>query len=152
MRNKRSFRRSPGTARIFVLLSIGILFIFTSSLIFGGFFLSMVGLFELIGVTYSSKLGLLLFALLVFMLGFLFEAAAKMIITVSRLAQPSPFVFLLWKSIVYLTFTWLTIYTVDELVRNVTMTLGAEWIFALALVVVDYVFDEKRWQKKNSHE
>ncbi len=112
----------------------------------------MVGLFELIGVTYSSNLGLLLFALLVFVLGFLFEAAAKMIITVSRLVQPSPFVFLLWKSIVYLTFTWLTIYTVDELVRDVTMTLGAEWIFAIALVVVDYVFDEKRRQKKNSHE
>ncbi|UOQ45180.1 regulatory YrvL family protein [Halobacillus salinarum] len=140
-------KQNPG---LITILSVVLLILLTAGAIFGGFFFGMVGLFEVIGVSYTSAWSLLLFAILVLLLGFFFEIMAKMVKALSVLAKPSPYVLRIWKPIVDTGFTWLTIYTVDELVKHVSLTAVSEWIFAVLLVVVDYLFDDKKKNQKTS--
>ncbi|MCA1012737.1 regulatory YrvL family protein [Halobacillus halophilus] len=143
-RFRHSFRKDKST----VFISMGILLLLGITIIFGVFFFGMVGLFQLMGVSYESVSSLLLFGVLIFILGLLFEAAAKIVKMISSYTKPSPSVFTVWRIFVDLLFTWLTIYTVDELVSQVTMVLWSEWFFTCLLVIVDYVFDEKKHTKK----
>jgi len=145
---KHRFRHSFRKDKSAVFISVGFLLLLGIIIIFGVFFFGMVGLFKLMGVSYESVSSLLLFGVLIFILGLLFEAAAKIVKMFSLYSKPSPSVFLIWRIFVDLLFTWLTIYTVDELVSQVTMVLWSEWFFTFLLVTADYVFDEKKQTKK----
>ncbi|MBH0230426.1 regulatory YrvL family protein [Halobacillus yeomjeoni] len=131
-----------------IILFISLLLTLTLTIVFSGFFLGTMGFFKVMGVTYKSNYGVFLFALLVFAVGFFFELGGKFLKSMSQKLKPAPYLLEIWKTVLDISMTWLTIYTVDELVTSVHMLLWSEWIFALLLVIIDYVFDEKKTQLK----
>lgn len=146
MRSQMPVRSGVAKGKVFLFISV--LVVLTLIVVFGGFFLGMVGLFNIMGVVYDSTLSLFIFAFLIFLLGFFFELIGKFIKFSSKKLKPSSHTFFMWKVVLDMSITWLTIYTVDELVTSVEMLFWSEMVFALLLIVIDYVFDNKKVQLK----
>ncbi|MGP4076223.1 YrvL family regulatory protein [Halobacillus sp. K22] len=75
---KHRFRHSFRKDKSMVFISVGFLLLLGITTVFGVFFFGMVGLFELMGVSYESGWSLLLFGVLISILGLFFEAAVAL--------------------------------------------------------------------------
>ncbi|MFG6147160.1 regulatory YrvL family protein [Halobacillus sp. B23F22_1] len=141
MSKKKPFNELDRKTKLVVIVILSFLVLLGLFIILGVFFLGMVGLFQLLGVTYESNRSLVFFGLLVITLGFLFEVLAKLIkaqIISGKKAH------LNIRVGIDILFTWFTVYIVDELIVSVAMHLWSQWIFALLLVALDYAFDDRK--------
>ncbi|GGF20595.1 hypothetical protein GCM10010954_19200 [Halobacillus andaensis] len=141
MSKKKPFNELDRKTKLIVIVILSFLVLLGLFIILGIFFLGMVGLFQLLGVTYESNRSLVFFGLLVLTLGFLFEVLAKLvkaqIINVKK-------AHLHVRVGIDILFTWFTVYIVDELIVSVAMHMWSQWIFALLLVAIDYAFDDRK--------
>ncbi|WP_159462123.1 YrvL family regulatory protein [Halobacillus sp. Marseille-P3879] len=143
MSKKKPFNELDGKTKMMVITSLTFLVLLGLFFLLGVFFLGMVGLFKLLGVSYESNRSLVLFGMLVFAVGFLFEALAKLI-KASKVKKAGLQAIIA----VDLLFTWVTVYIVDEIITGVTMHFWSQWIFALLLVAVDYAFDDRKIKRE----
>ncbi|MCP3027403.1 YrvL family regulatory protein [Halobacillus sp. A5] len=143
MSKKKPFNELDSKTKLMVITSLTFLVLLGLFFLLGVFFLGMVGLFQLLGVDYESNRSLVWFGMMVFAIGFIFEALAKLIKAVKVKRAGLQFIIG-----IDLLFTWVSVYIVDELIAGVTMHFWSQWIFALLLVAVDYAFDDRKIRKE----
>ncbi|QGH36281.1 hypothetical protein GI584_20525 [Gracilibacillus salitolerans] len=142
--NNDSFRDMNKKEKIITVFAIALLIFLVVGFIIGVFFFGLAGLFELLGVQYHSIWSLLGFVVSFFVLGVIVELFFKAFfkLTVRNMTGKIKIGFIRF-SFEFLS-NWLVLFTVDELMRSITLSLKAEIIVALLLAVLEIVFDSDK--------
>ncbi|MCP3030991.1 regulatory YrvL family protein [Halobacillus sp. A1] len=148
MSKKKPFNELETKTKVVVISSLSFIILLGIALVLGVLFLGMVGLFQVLGVTYESNRSLILFGVLVFVIGAFFELLSKLLISLSLRYQFIRSQRVRVKIAVDLLVTWTAVYIVDEIVASVSMHFWSQWIFALLLVALDYAFDDRKLKQK----
>ena len=106
------------------------------------YFFGMAAAFELLGVQYDSNWSLVVFVVSFFILGVIVELFTKAIfkLSVRNIAGKMKVCFIRFSF--ESTSNWLVLFTVDEFMRSITLSLKMEVIIALLLAVLEMVFDD----------
>ncbi len=142
--NNDSFRDMNKKEKIITVFAIALLIFLVVGFIIGVFFFGLAGLFELLGVQYHSIWSLLGFVVSFFVLGVIVELFFKAFfkLTVRNMTGKIKIRFIRF-SFEFLS-NWLVLFTVDELMRSITLSLKAEIIIALLLAILEIVFDSDK--------
>ena len=123
---------------------IGLLIILVVGFVFGLYFFGMVGVFELLGVQYKSIWSLVVFVASFFILGVIVELFSKPIFKLSVQNITGKIkVFFIRISFEGAT-NWLVLFTVDEFMKSITLSLKTEIITALLLAILEIIFDDDK--------
>ncbi|MEC3606708.1 YrvL family regulatory protein [Bacillus glycinifermentans] len=117
-----------------VVTLIFLLIIFALALLVGAYFFGVTGFFAIFGVTYDSPGSLLLFILLSFVIGFIFEIPEKIL----ALLIGHKFI----TFAIECFFTWLAIHIADEMMDSITIPLDVEIIACMFLFVIQQAFED----------
>ena len=104
----------------------------------------MVGVFELLGVQYKSIGSLVVFVVSFFILGVIVELFSKVIFKMSIRSITGKIKVFFIRISFEATSNWLVLFTVDEFMKNITLSLKAEIIIALLIAVLEIVFDDDK--------
>lgn len=112
--------------------------------IFGLYFFGLAGVFKVLGVQYESIWSLVIFVIIFFIIGIIFEVFFKVIfkLYVRNITGRTKVFFI--RIIFESTSNWLVLFTVDELLSTITLSLKTEIIIALFLAVFEVVFDDEK--------
>ena len=133
--------------KIIIVLAMTLLMIVSVAIVFGGIFLGLAGFFSLIGVTYDSFGSLLLFVLYCILIGVIFEVIEVIIEFYIKKTNLNAKMKQIWIVLINLSFTWIVIHIVSELMTTITLSVFAEFLTALLIVSVDIVFDDEKPSK-----
>ncbi|WP_404451996.1 regulatory YrvL family protein [Virgibacillus necropolis] len=141
--NEDSFYNMNIKGKTVTVAGIALLIILVLGFVLGLYFFGLVGAFELLGVQYKSIWSLIVFVVSFFILGVIVELFSKAIfkLSIQNITGKikSFFVRISFEG----TSNWLVLYTVDEFMKSITLSLKAEIIIALLIAVLEIVFDDK---------
>ncbi|ONN64117.1 regulatory YrvL family protein, partial [Herbaspirillum sp. VT-16-41] len=136
-----SFRNMNIKEKMATILGIALLIILAVGFVFGLFFFGLAGIFELLDVRYESIWSLVVFVINFIILGIIVELFSKVIFNVSVRNITGKRKVILIRAIIEGTSNWLVLFTVDELMTSIALSLKTEIIIALLLTVIEIVFD-----------
>ncbi|WP_102027784.1 YrvL family regulatory protein [Salirhabdus sp. Marseille-P4669] len=129
--------------KLLIMIGVMILIIMAMGIVFGGYFFGLAGVFELLGVQYNSVWSLFVFVMGFFILGIFVELITKVIFVLStRNTRDKAYVLMIRLSLEFLS-NWLVLFTVDELMKGITLSWKTEVMIALLLAVVERIFDKE---------
>ncbi len=129
--------------KLLIMIGVMILIIMAMGIVFGGYFFGLAGVFELLGVQYNSVWSLFVFVMGFFILGIFVELITKVIFVLStRNIREKVYVLMIRLSLEFLS-NWLVLFTVDELMKGITLSWKTEVMIALLLAVVERIFDKE---------
>lgn len=139
-----SFRDMNIKEKMATVGGIALLIILVLGFVFGLYFFGMVGAFELLGVQYKSIWSLVVFVASFFILGVIVELFSKPIykLSVQNITGKIK-VFFIRISFEGAT-NWLVLFTVDEFMKSITLSLKTEIITALLIAILEIVFDDDK--------
>ena len=111
--------------------------------VFGGFFFGMAGFFSLFDVQYDSWFALVKFVLCFFIIGFIAEPIAKVVILVTSIKLNSANKLFLVRNMINCFFSWVSIYTADAIVKSIDIPLLAEILAVAVLYLAEIAFESK---------
>jgi hypothetical protein len=129
--------------KVIVVASIALLVLFVVAFAGGTVFFGLSGFFKLVGVTYTSGASLILFILFCFVLSSIlsfFEIAFTVLFSLFGLRNRQLFLLV---STIDITFSWITIHTVDECMKSITISPSIEVFLVVLLFCMDLLFDKK---------
>ncbi|WP_200416471.1 YrvL family regulatory protein [Virgibacillus salexigens] len=130
------------------IVGIGSLIILVLSFVIGLYFFGLAGIFELLGVQYNSIWSLAIFVISFLILGIIVEIFFKVIYKLSvRNITGRIKVFFVRISVAALS-NWLVLFTVDEFMKSMILSIRSEIIIALLLVILEVVFDDDKYKRK----
>ncbi|MFF2589622.1 YrvL family regulatory protein [Peribacillus butanolivorans] len=139
-----SFRDMNIKEKMTTVAGIAFLIILVTGFVMGLYFFGLVGVFELLGVQYESIRSLVVFVVSFFILGIIVELFFKAIFELSvRNITGKIKVFLIRISLEGTT-NLLVLFTVDEVMKSITLSLKTEIIIALLLAIIEIVFDDDK--------
>ncbi|KPH71289.1 MULTISPECIES: regulatory YrvL family protein [Bacillaceae] len=136
-----SFRNMNIKEKMATILGIALLIILAVGFVFGLFFFGLAGIFELLDVRYESIWSLVVFVINFIILGIIVELFSKVIFKLSVRNITGKRKVILIRAIIEGTSNWLVLFTVDELMTSIALSLKTEIIIALLLTVIEIVFD-----------
>ncbi|KAB8125967.1 hypothetical protein F9U64_21105 [Gracilibacillus oryzae] len=151
--NNDSFRDMNKKEKSLTVILIALLIILAVGFVLGVLFFGLAGIFQVLGVQYDSLWSLAIFVFIYFFVGLIIELFAKVIykMTVRNVTGKAArfFIRLLFEGAT----NWIILFTVDEFMNSITLSLKTELIVALLLSVLEFVFDddkEKNAKKKSA--
>ncbi|CDQ40607.1 YrvL family regulatory protein [Virgibacillus salexigens] len=130
------------------IVGIGSLIILVLSFVIGLYFFGLAGIFELLGVQYNSIWSLAIFVISFLILGIIVEIFFKVIYKLSvRNITGRIKVFFVRISVAALS-NWLVLFTVDEFMKSMILSIRSEIIIALLLAILEVVFDDDKYKRK----
>ena len=136
-----SFRDSNRKEKTATVVAIAILIIMVVGFVFCLYLFGMAGFFKLFGVQYNSAWSLVLFVAGFFVLGIIVELFTEAIFKLSiRNMTGKSKVFLIRIGFESAS-NWLVLFTVDEFMGGITLSLEVEIIIALLLAVIEASLD-----------
>ncbi|WP_145523143.1 YrvL family regulatory protein [Virgibacillus sp. SK37] len=135
------FRNMNIKEKMATILGIALLIILAVGFVFGLFFFGLAGIFELLDVRYESIWSLVVFVINFIILGIIVELFSKVIFKLSVRNITGKRKVILIRAIIEGTSNWLVLFTVDELMTSIALSLKTEIIIALLLTVIEIVFD-----------
>lgn len=139
-----SFRNLNRKEKLVAVAGITLLISMVLGFVFGLYFFGMAGVFKVLGVQYESVWSLLIFVVSFFIVGIIVELFTKVIFKLSvRNIMGKTKVYII-RFIIVSTSNWLVLFTVDEFMRSITLSMNAEIIIALLLTVLEIAFDDKK--------
>ncbi|TRM11559.1 hypothetical protein FH966_07535 [Lentibacillus cibarius] len=145
-----SFRDMNKKEKIATVIGIVFLIILVVGFVLGVYFFGMAGIFELLGVQYKSVWSLFVFVVSFFALGLIVELFSKAVFVLStRNITGRLKVFFVRFSIEGVS-NWICLFTVDEFMKSINLSLKTEIVIALLLAVLEIVFDEKEGGNKQA--
>lgn len=139
-----SFRDMNIKEKVATVSVIALLIIMVVGFVLGLYFFGMAGVFELLGVQYESIWSLVVFVVSFFILGIIVELFSKAIFKLSvRNITRKVKVFFIRISFEG-TSNWLVLFTVDEFMKSITLSLKTEIIIALRLAIIEIIFDDDK--------
>ena len=139
-----SFRDLNIKAKIATVVGIALLILLGAGFVLGLYFFGLVGVFELLGVQYISIGSLVVFVVSFFILGVIVELFSKVIFKMSIRSITGKIKVFFIRISFEATSNWLVLFTVDEFMKNITLSLKAEIIIALLIAVLEIVFDDDK--------
>lgn len=136
-----SFRNMNKKEKLATIIGIALLIILAVGFVFGLFFFGLAGIFELLDVRYESIWSLVVFVINFIILGIIVELFSKVIFKLSVRNITGKRKVILIRAIIEGTSNWLVLFTVDELMTSIALSLKTEIIIALLLTVIEIVFD-----------
>lgn len=145
--NNESFRNLSLKDKTIVIGSISLLIIFALVVVASSYFFGILGFFKLIGVTYDSTKSLALFIFLIFLLGLLTDFLGGILkLLFSNLGLTKQIVWSI-KIGIDSFFSWIVIYTTDELMQSISLSTNAELLLVCLFVLVEVAFSDKQRTK-----
>ena len=141
MSSFRDLNRKEKTATI---VAIAILIILAVGFVFCLYLFGMAGFFKLLGVHYSSVWALVLFVAGFFVLGAIVELFTKAIFKLSVRKMTGELNVFFIRIGFESASNWLVLFTVDEFMGGITLSLEVEIILALLLAVVETSLDSDK--------
>lgn len=139
-----SFRNLNRKEKLVAVAGITLLISMVLGFVFGLYFFGMAGVFKVLGVQYESVWSLLIFVVSFFIVGIIVELFTKVIFKLSvRNIMGKTKVYII-RFIIVSTSNWLVLFTVDEFMSSITLSMNAEIIIALLLTVLEIAFDDKK--------
>ncbi|GAB3056602.1 regulatory YrvL family protein [Virgibacillus ainsalahensis] len=139
-----SFHDMNRKEKIATVAGIALLIILVAGFVLGLYFFGMAGIFELLGVQYKSIWSLIVFVISFFILGVIVELFSKAIFKLSVRNMTGKIKVVFIRVIFEATSNWLVLFTVDEFMRSITLSLKTEIIIALFLAALEIVFDDDK--------
>ncbi|MBP3950208.1 regulatory YrvL family protein [Bacillus suaedae] len=138
-----SFRDKNIKGKIVTVIGIAILFLLVLGFVIGLLFFGFAGIFELLGVQYQSFWSLLIFVVSFFILGLVVDLFSIAIfkLTSQHLTRK---VKVFYKFSIESIFNWIALFTVDECMSSITLSINTEMIIASLLAVLEIVFDKDK--------
>ena len=149
--NDDSFRNMNKKEKIATVIGIALLILFVAGFIFGLYFFGLAGVFKVLGVQYDSVWSLAIFVVNLLVIGLIFEVFSKVIFKLSVRNMTGKAKVLMIRFLIEAITNWVVIFTVDELMRSITLSLQTVIIIALFIATLEIVFDDKD-TKKNTAE
>ena len=106
------------------------------------YFFGMAAIFELLGVQYNSNWSLVVFVVSFFILGVIVEMFTKAIFKLSVRNITGKIKMFFIRISFESTSNWLVLFTVDEFMRSITLSLKIEIIISLLLALLEMAFDD----------
>ncbi|WP_163580553.1 YrvL family regulatory protein [Gracilibacillus saliphilus] len=148
MSENDSFHDMNKKEKLITVVAITLLIIVAVGFVLGIFFFGFVGVFELLGVQYTSVWSLIVFVISFFVIGIIVDLIFKPIFKLilrnitGKLQTPAS------RFVYELVSNWFVLFTVDEFMRRISLSVYTEVIMALLLAVLELVFDgEKKVNK-----
>ncbi|GGK02526.1 hypothetical protein GCM10007063_26050 [Lentibacillus kapialis] len=125
------------------IVGMTLLIILVAGFVLGIYFFGIEGIFELLSIQYKSVWSLVVFVVSVFILGIIIELFSKAIfkLSVRNITGKGKVSFI--RIIIEGISIWLVLFTVDEFMNSITLSLKTEIIVALLLAVLEIIFDNK---------
>ena len=137
-----SFRDKNVKEKITIITGITLLIILAAGFIVGLFFFGLAGVFKLLGVQYESIWSLVIFVISLLIVSGIFELFSKLIFILSVRNITGKTTVLIIRIIIEFTSNWLVLFTVDEFMRSITLSLTTEIIIALLITAAEIIFDD----------
>lgn len=122
---------------------IALLIILVAVFVIGVYFFGMAGAFKLLGVQYESLWSLFFFVVSFFSLGVIVELFFNAIFKLSFKNITGKIKLLFIRISFEGTSNWLVLFTVDEFIDGITLSLITEIIIALLIAIFEIAFDDK---------
>lgn len=141
---EESFRNMTLKDKMLTIVGITLLIIFVIGVIFGFYFFGMAGIFELLGIYYESIWSLVVFVVSFFLLGLMIEIIFKAIysLAVEKIAGKVKRLFT--RLVMEVFANWLVLFTVDEVMRSITISFTSEILVAFLIAIFEFIFEEKK--------
>ncbi len=130
--------------KIATVAGIALLIILVIGFVLGFYFFGMVGIFELLGVQYKSIWSLVVFVVSFFFLGLIVDLISKVIYKLFVRNITGKVKMFLIRFSIESTSNWILLFTVDEFMKSIALSLKIEIIIALLLAVLETVFDDDK--------
>ena len=137
-----SFRDMNIIEKTVTVAVITVLIILVVGFIFGLYFFGMAGVFKLLGVQYDSIWSLVVFVVSFFILCVFVELFTKAIFKLYVRNITGKIKLLLIRISFECISNWLVLFTVDEYMKSITLSLETEIIVVLLLAVLEVAFDD----------
>lgn len=141
--NNDSFRDMNIKEKTVTVAGIALLIILVVGFVLGLYFFGMVGAFELLGVHYKSIWSLIVFVVSFFILSVIVELFSNAIFKLSVRNITGKIKLFFARISFEGTSNWLVLFTVDEFMKVITLSLETEIIVALLIALLEIVFDDK---------
>ncbi|WP_258535707.1 regulatory YrvL family protein [Bacillus sp. 03113] len=143
-----SFREMNFFNKLIVITALTLLVVLSISFVFVSIFFGIAGFFSLFGVQYESLYSLLLFVLVYFLIGFIFDLFSIAIIKISSQNLIGKYKLFFIRMAIDCTFSWFSLHTADEIMNNISIPLTTEILAVLLLFFVEIAFHDKDKKKK----
>ncbi|MBY8914243.1 regulatory YrvL family protein [Bacillus sp. YC2] len=132
-----------------LVVIIGISLILLAAFIIFAFpiFFGVTGFFKLFGVTYESNTSILLFILLAFLIGSIFDFIGKILVTMTSITIKNKMVSQFVKFVVDFLMNLITLNIVDKIMSSVFIPQNVLLIAAALLALMEAVFDDQKSRK-----
>lgn len=130
--------------KIATIVGLALLIILVAALVIGLYIFGLAGIFELLGVQYKSIWSLVVFVVSFFMLGIFVELFSKAIYKLSVLNITGKIkLYSIRISVEYIS-NWLVLFTVDEFMTSITLSLKTEIFIAFLIAIIETVLDDDK--------
>lgn len=142
--NNDSFRGMNKKEKMATTIRIVLLIILVIGFVFGIYFFGLAGLFEVLGVHYESVWSLVIFVLGLLFIGIIFEVFSKVVfkLTVRNMSGKAKILFI--QFIIESITNWVVLFTVDELMTSITLSLNTEVIIAVFIALFEIAFTDDK--------
>ncbi|GEN89798.1 YrvL family regulatory protein [Oceanobacillus sojae] len=96
----------------------------------------------MLGVQYDSIWSLVIFVICMFGVGLILELVTKSIFVLSTRNMTEKTKILFIRIIIEFTSNWLVLFTVDELMNSITLSVQTEVVIAALLTAIEIIFDD----------
>lgn len=137
-----SFRDKNVKEKIIAIIGITLLIVLAVGFVFGLYFFGLAGVFKMLGVQYDSIWSLVIFVICMFGVGLILELVTKSIFVLSTRNMTEKTKILFIRIIIEFTSNWLVLFTVDELMNSITLSVQTEVVIAALLTTIEIIFDD----------
>ncbi|MFD1449296.1 MULTISPECIES: YrvL family regulatory protein [Oceanobacillus] len=137
-----SFRDKNVKEKIIAIIGITLLIVLAVGFVFGLYFFGLAGVFKMLGVQYDSIWSLVIFVICMFGVGLILELVTKSIFVLSTRNMTEKTKILFIRIIIEFTSNWLVLFTVDELMNSITLSVQTEVVIAALLTAIEIIFDD----------
>lgn len=142
--NNNSFRDMNRKEKAATVAGIALLIIFVAGFVLGIYFFGITWIFMLLGVEYESIWSLIVFVVSYVILGVIVELFSKPIFKL-LVQNMTGKIEIFWTRLSIEGATnWIVLFTVDEFMQSITLSLETEIIAVLIIAVIEMVFDRDK--------
>ncbi len=143
LNDDKPFREMGIKEKIKTVVIMCLIVLIPLSFVLGVTYFSLAGFFRLFGGEYDSRLSLLLFVLFLFLLGLVLELFSMGLVKLSEFYISGKYQLFIVRFLFNCTFSWLTIYTVDEFMNSITVPFIVEIIVVIFMFFLEEALEHK---------
>jgi hypothetical protein len=139
----KPFREMGMMEKITTVAIIALIILIPLSFVLGVTYFGFAGFLRLFGGEYDSRISLLLFVVFLFLLGLVLDLFLMGLVQLAKFYISGTYQLFAVKFLFNCTFSWLTIYTVDEFMNSITIPFTVEIIVVIFMFFLEEALEQK---------